>query len=268
MPTLIYALGAVGYDFGSEARRDSFVQKGLVDPSNVNSLLNFLEAHPSHAEAITWTLNQDLTPIYAILPSGPFASEVYGKLRQFMCDQTTPDGVELVSIPGWGSGKATLMSGQIVAGIVPDVRGMSEWSVAKLLEVLIGAPPTKGEALKAYTALKDGISNFLQRVYYEFRNLGVTPQERAINFAGTNAAQARNVFTDAIKRGLVLDKISLEQSSVCRPGSDCWDVKLMFFNPSKTSEQAKHVYRFTIDVSDVVPVTVGRTRDWDVYADN
>ena len=56
-------------------------KKGLADPSNVNSLLKFLEAHPSHAEAITWTLNQDLSPIYAILPSGPFASEVYGKLR-------------------------------------------------------------------------------------------------------------------------------------------------------------------------------------------
>ena len=98
------------------------------------------------------------------------------KHRQFMRDQATPDGVELVSIPGWGGGRATLMNGQVVAGIVPDVRGMSEWSVAKLLDVLIGDPPTKREDLKAYAALRDGISNFLQRVYYEFRNLGVSPQ--------------------------------------------------------------------------------------------
>ena len=81
-----------------------------------------------------------------------------------------------------------------------------------------------------------------------------------MNFSATNAAQVRDVFTNAIKRGLVLDNISMEKSMVCRPGSDCWDLKVVFFNPSRTSEQAKHVYRFTIDVSDVLPVTVGKTR--------
>ncbi|MCP4549327.1 MAG: peptidase S8, partial [bacterium] len=62
-----------------------------------------------------------------------------------------------------------------------------------------------------------------------------------------------------------LDQIDVERSPICRPESDCWDVKLTFFNPTKRIEQARVVYRFTIDVSDVVPVTVGPVRHWHVY---
>jgi hypothetical protein len=37
---------------------------------------------------------------------------------------------------------------------------------------------------------------------------------------------------------------------------------LVFFNPLKRFEEARHVYQFTVDVSDVVPVTVGELRTW------
>jgi hypothetical protein len=43
--------------------------------------------------------------------------------------------------------------------------------------------------------------------------------------------------------------------------SDCWDVKLKFFDP-ENSRRAKKIYRFTIDVSDTVPVTLGEVRSW------
>ena len=42
----------------------------------------------------------------------------------------------------------------------------------------------------------DEILNFLNRVYYELRNLGIAPQERAINFAATNAFQTRQAFAE------------------------------------------------------------------------
>ena len=70
------------------------------------------------------------------------------------------------------------------------------------------------------------------------------------------------VFEDVIKEGMDLDTIAVERSPLCRPDSDCWDVKLTFFNPSKVFEQARKVYRFTVDVSDVVPVMVGPVRTW------
>jgi hypothetical protein len=49
---------------------------------------------------------------------------------------------------------------------------------------------------------------------------------------------------------------------VCRPDSDCWDVKLHFFFPARQVQTVRKVYRFTVDVSDVVPVTVGPVRSW------
>ncbi|NEO31893.1 MAG: hypothetical protein F6K36_15945 [Symploca sp. SIO3C6] len=42
-------------------------------------------------------------------------------------------------------------------------------------------------------------------------------------------------------------------------------MKLTFFNPSQRYNQARKVYRFTVDVSDMVPVTVGSVRSWSVY---
>lgn len=61
---------------------------------------------------------------------------------------------------------------------------------------------------------------------------------------------------------LELDTIEVERSPVCRPESDCWDVKLMFFFPERQVQTVRRAYRFTVDVSDVVPVTVGAARSW------
>ncbi|MDB9394481.1 peptidase, partial [Microcystis aeruginosa CS-573] len=45
--------------------------------------------------------------------------------------------------------------------------------------------------------------------------------------------------------------------------SECWDVKLKFFDP-ENGLRAKRVFRFTIDVSDRTPVTLGEVRSWAV----
>jgi hypothetical protein len=60
---------------------------------------------------------------------------------------------------------------------------------------------------------------------------------------------------------MALDSITVEKSPFCRMDSDCWDVKLIFFDP-ENSNRAQKVYRFTIDVSDVLPVTLGAVRSW------
>jgi len=59
-----------------------------------------------------------------------------------------------------------------------------------------------------------------------------------------------------------LDTIEVERSAICRPESDCWDVKIHFFYPERHVQTVRKVYRFTVDVSDVVPVTVGTMRSW------
>ncbi|NER95556.1 MAG: hypothetical protein F6J86_17225 [Symploca sp. SIO1B1] len=59
--------------------------------------------------------------------------------------------------------------------------------------------------------------------------------------------------------------MEVEKSPLCRPESDCWDVKLTFFDPSHRTQRARKVYRFTVDVSDVVSVTIGRVHSWVVF---
>ena len=107
------------------------------------------------------------------------------------------------------------------------------------------------------------LNSFLQRVYFYLQNLGQLSKDRALNSAATNAFQAASSFAEAVSRGMELDSIEVEKSPFCRLDSDCWDVKLKFFDPENSS-RAKKVYRFTIDVSYIIPVTLGKVRSWSV----
>ncbi len=263
-PQLVYALGLLDYDYGTEARRDSFLQHGINNPHDPETVLAHLEDHPAHASALTWTLVQDATPIYAIMPLGPFGAEAYATLREFLNEQIT-GAVERVSVPGWLQSPVQLMNGQLVPVIAPELRGMYSWSTHALVQAVVGDVLDDDEAKAMHAEKVAEISNHLERVYYEIRNLGLLAQERAMNYAATNAFQLNEVFTTALKEGTKLDSIGVERSPICRPESDCWDVKLTFFNPMKRQEEARKIYRFTIDVSDVVPVTVGPIRHWYVY---
>lgn len=82
-----------------------------------------------------------------------------------------------------------------------------------------------------------------------------------INFAATNAYQARQAFADAAAKSLVLDSIRVVKSPICRPDSDCWDVELVMFD-DEDERHPNRVYRYTVDVSEVIPVTVGTVRTW------
>ncbi len=248
---LVYALGELGYDFGSEARRDSFTQAMPADME----LLDYLEQNPFEAQALIWTLNLDTTPIYAIAPSGPYANVTYERLRSFLRDEN----IERVSIPGYVAGSVKLLSGETVPIIIPEVRGIYGWSVTALIENLRQAFPS-GPSEEDYN---NKIREYLERIYYEFRNLGITPQERALNFSATNAFQIADVMSTGTAADIGLDTITVEKSPICRADSDCYDVRLQFFN-LQDSRRAGKVYRFTVDVSEAIPVSIGRVRSWSI----
>ncbi|HEY9811658.1 MAG TPA: PatA/PatG family cyanobactin maturation protease [Halomicronema sp.] len=275
---LVYALGTLGYDFGSEARRDTFKQlmpaveiDGVTVPANpydARQMADYLEQNPSEAKALIWTLNLELTPVYAIEPLGEFGADVYEALIQLLWGQVlaedNEDYIERVSIPGRLSGRTVeLFSGQVVPVIEPQAtRGIYGWRVNTLvtsaLEILRDVRRDFSEE-----AIRGSLASFLHRIYFDLRNLGQTARDRALNFAATNAFQAAYTFSDAVARGMQLDSIEVEKSPFCRLNSDCWDVKLKFFDP-ENSERAKKVYRFTIDVKDYMPVTLGEVRSWSV----
>jgi cyanobactin maturation PatA/PatG family protease len=270
-PQLVYALGAIGYDFGTEARRDSIQQSmgDMYKPEVEEHLLEHLSekkeknsprgGYLHEAQSIIWTLKIDENPIYAIYPAGAFAHMVYGTIIRFMNEQIAGE-VERISLPGTIGGNIKLMSGQQVPVVIPDIRGMYSWNTEALTKSL-----TKNKRNTSQTPVKGKLSNFLDRIYYEMRNLGQSSRDRAINFSATNAFMIEEIFENAQQQNLDLVSIDAEKSSICRPGADCWDIKLTFFEPKKRLERAKVVYRVTIDVSDAIPVTIGRFREFSEY---
>ncbi|MFN9630647.1 MAG: S8 family peptidase [Cyanobacteriota bacterium] len=274
---LVYALGTLGYDFGSEARRDTFKQLmppfdlggGTLVPANpydARQMADYLASDISEARSLIWTLNIELTPVYAIEPKGPFAREAYLALQELLAGQIQPgsskDYIERVSIPGLQSGRTVkLFSGQVVPVIEPQsTRGLYGWKINNLVEAAFAqVQAAEGEANEE--AMRRTLDSFLNRIYYDLRNLGTTSQDRALNFAVTNAFQAAVTFSEAVAEGMELDSITVEKSPFCRLDSDCWDVKLKFFDP-ENSRRAKKIFRFTIDVSDLIPVTLGDVKSW------
>ncbi|NEQ41957.1 MAG: peptidase S8, partial [Okeania sp. SIO3I5] len=221
-------------------------------------------------------LNLELTPIYAIEPGGSFSEQAYHNLISALKGQIKPEDdleyISRVSIPGVLTGKSVrLFSGQVVPVIVPEVRGMYEWNVNQLVSMAVEAaktatPQAQGSTPPAQTneqeeATRASLKEFLNRMYYEFRNLGQTSHDRALNFAATNAFQAAQALTEATGKGMQLASIETEKSPICRMDSDCWDVKLKFFDP-ENDRRAKKIFRFTVDVSDLMPVTIGQMRTW------
>lgn len=365
---LVFAIGTIGYDFGTEAVRDSF--KALMpsvapdgtpysfevfpnltpypaNPYDPRQIVNYLGGYPPPgapdadaggfptiggfpaynpaipapipapppkyrpvleaslpaAKDLTWTLNIELTPIYAIRPSGSFSTEVYQRIVEFLAGQIRnpqktppceehpdgeddPDFVSRVSIPGVLTDETVqLYSGQVVPVVVPNWRAMYAWNENILIDAVMAQvretaalQELSPEALAALIrAVKKSLRNLLNRIYYDLRNLGQTSSERALNFVATNAFQAASVlaqtlipsFTPLAPLGaqavltgtLQLDTITTERSAFCRKDSDCWDVKLRFFDP-ENDRRARPVVRFTVDVSGAVPVQIGPVRTW------
>ncbi|MCH8044360.1 MAG: PatA/PatG family cyanobactin maturation protease [Planctomycetes bacterium] len=260
-PRLAYAIGTLGIDFGNESQRDSFLT--TIGDLRDRSVLDYLNDNPDEATSVIWTLNQDATPIYAIQPIGPFGQVAYERLREFFDGQlghvveknAEPEKpiFERVAIPGYvTSGSVRLLSGQSVPILATEKhanRGMAAWTTAALIKSF---RKRNGDADRA-------LEDFLSKVYYDIRNLGITSQDRALNYAVTNIFTVVQTFNRAVEEDLFLDYVSVEASPVCRPESDCQDVKLSFYNPNNLQE-ANLIFRLTVDVSNVVPVLIDEPR--------
>jgi cyanobactin maturation PatA/PatG family protease len=202
-------------------------------------------------------------PVYAIQPSGPYAEDVYQTLVEFIGEQTA----ELrVSVPARKTGASVrLLSGQELPVIEPELSGMKSWTTQALIEALREVPvpaDTPDRFEFNYRLAEAELANYLQRIYFELRNAGDSPQDRALNFSATNAYETSRVFLEATRLGLRIERVDVERSPLCRPESDCWDVKLTFFDALDRHKKARQAFRFTVDVSEVEPVLLGETRSW------
>jgi len=233
------------------------------------------------ADALIWTLTIDTIPIYAVKPLDVFGLGFYSSLVQALwfqevstlppsqvgslsrsaegptqaADGFPPKGrISRVSFAGWLDPTATtrLLNGTILPTLVTDWRGFYQWDLYTLL----------GNNSEQWPP---GAADFLDRIYNEFRNTGVSPQDRALNYSAMNALNTKQIFSVEAAAARRLDTVEVDRSTICRPDSECYDVTYRFFDPVNVLTQARQVYQYTIDVSDVVPVPVGRVRKWAVY---
>jgi cyanobactin maturation PatA/PatG family protease len=297
----VYALGQVGFDFGTEARRDTFRQlmpPVIVQPGNggpqqqvapnpyaIDQLTDYLDNRPSECTKLIWTLNLDLTPIYAIVAEpDAYADEVYQVLRTSLrCSalpQDSPDYISRISVPGVLTGRTVrLFSGQELPVVVAQPRGLYAWQETTLVKTAVdlylqaqgpandAAAEAAGEGPSPINrdTVSQALRIFLDKIYFQLRNLGYTSSDRALNYAGTNAFMFVAGIVDGLAAGnkipgsppvlYSLDTISVSKSPYCRLDSDCWDVQISFFSPDN-DRQARVVYQYTIDVSDEMPVSL------------
>jgi len=256
-PSRAYVLGRLDYDFTGETQMLAMAQAmGSTDvaiTSDVRAMVAHLDANPTEAMQLCWVLKLRDAPLYVLRPTGPHASGIYELLLSAL-DATFPgDGrvpVERVSIPGRLTGATQkLYGGRVVPVVEVDFeRGIHAWRSDQLEQ---SVPERSRPALRI----------LLDRFYEELANPGVLGVHRALNAAATNVAQAASAIADALERNLELQDIAAERSRFSRANSECYDVELTFFDPENT-DRARRVYRYTIDVADVVPVTVGAVRSW------
>ncbi|HAA11745.1 MAG TPA: peptidase S8, partial [Cytophagales bacterium] len=301
---LVYALGSLGIDFGTDAVLDSFKfymkamdiqdKDGNVveypNPNDPYQLLKYLEANPFDASRVIWTMNHDNTPIYAIKPSNAFEVEIYKTLCEFLdpgqdeAPKKTTKGakaeekkavtkeesvhIDMISVPGVIDGQIKLLSGQVIPVIRPHLRAMYNWRTLDLVRDTVeiidndGIDENDGKWREGISAR---ILNFVNRIYFELQNLGVSSGDRALNYAATNIFNVGDKISLELSGGYVLKSISVAKSSICRPNSDCQDVIISFFNPMNRQKYAPKVWRFTIDVSKEIPVAIGEPRSWYIF---
>ncbi|WP_370414115.1 S8 family serine peptidase [Streptomyces fradiae] len=333
---LVYAIGTIGFDYPTEARRDGFRQQMPYvtttvgeeeveqepDPYNVTQLHDYLLGAPWACDKLTWTLVMDGATVYALEPEAPVAmdwgqplvlpeeaqekrksvaelaaakdkgldeiiamlssppvSTVYRVFRDAIVGQAInverqedkrADYISRVSIPGVLTDRTTrLYSGQIVPVVEVKSRGVYTWHESLLVDAVIHQ--ITEEAKKENTEVRNmdelrlTIRAFLDKIYYQFRNLGQTSADRALNFMGTNTYSFSNLLAQGLlsaskvpgssKNLYALDTITVTKSPYCRIGSDCQDVTATFYDP-EDERRSRLSYQFTIDVSDDLPVSL------------
>jgi cyanobactin maturation PatA/PatG family protease len=261
----VYAIGTLGYDFGSRARQESFAADMSAsdiapEPYQAQALLSYIERNPPAAADVIWTLNIDGVPIYSIAPVGPFADRGYATILGLFAQQNAGP-VQRVAVPGSLGGNVRLLNGAHVPVVHPALRGVFGFNAATLVDAALQPVPDAQRAER-----RPQFQSFFDRFFYELRNLGASSSERAINFAGATIFRMGDAFTSKIAANLALHRIEVAKSSVCPPDGDCWDVSLSFFDPRHMLDHAREVFRFAVDVSYEIPVRVGPVNSWATHS--
>src|SRR5262249_40202635 len=158
-------------------------------------LVAYLKKKPDEARSLIWTLNLELTPIYAIESTGPYGNLVDALLVEMLEGQSLPRDnplyIERSSVPALMTDRTVrIFSGQVLPIIEVDgTRGVFEWKTSDIVNSAVDAAITASgqpDTPLLRNEIERTFRSILNKIYYEFRNLGVTSPDRALNFAATN----------------------------------------------------------------------------------
>ena len=328
---LVYAIGGLTIDYGTQARFDSLQQNAdgynadggqklnLHDNTDfLRHLLGWREVyeykgkevvdyHSSHlydAKDIIWVLTQDESPIYALQPVDSFSEEGYFELAHFLLETTgfndehkeegtagpfnqyyhpsldtnskkgpNPNRAakaiaERIAIAGRITGSVRLMNGMEIPVICPNQRGTRSWSLGALLRLYANIDPNDhSKEAEADNRKRLHMERVILRLREEARNPGLSGRDRALNFTATHSFKIVSnlqIYLN-VNHEPDLDSIVIETSPTCRKDSECYDIKLKFFD-AENLRRSNDILRYTVDVSDEVPVLLGdpqhyRSRD-------
>lgn len=285
----VYAIGKLTYDFGTRQRMDYFSSQlgqisdanlfswvtGQDTPHNYSILEQKGKQFPSRADLsyITWVLQVDATPVYALAPVGPFALDIHDTLLNFLRDQLPPkpsasgssdsakrkkpsdDGVygedvERMAVGGTLRGETRLYTGEVVPVLEVDYRTLANWTTRALVEAVVALGAKQPD---------DRVEEILDHLYESTRNLGLQSKDRALNFAATMgiilAQGLGQPQSSTVLKDMILDFVDVQPSPICRPDADCWDVIFTFFDPND-DKRARRGFRYTVDVTDTLPTQI------------
>lgn len=255
-PTLVFALGSVGFEIPSDLAYEAFEQErksagidGSVADAGVMGRL--LAERPSLGEGLTWLLEENGNPIYALEPKGPLAAEIYLFFAEALTAQVLGE-VDTVSIPGLRlSAMRSLRDGTRVPRVDMEVvRGLYAWT----LESSVARTNLDADAGEI-------LSSMLRAIQEESRNDGAGGPSRTLNYLTANPVQLVMSALSAQREGFTFDGFGIVRSTFSRPNSECWDIELRFTDVDDEF-RAGLIHLHTVDVADILPVSVGRLKAW------
>lgn len=255
-PTFVFALGSISFEIPTDLAYEAFEQQrksagiegSVADPAVMGQLL---AEHPSFGERLAWLLKENGNPIYALEPEGPLAAEIYVNLAEILTAQVVGQ-VDTVSIPGLRlSSMHTLRDGTQVPRVKMDVtRGLYAWTIESSVT---------GSGLDVNS--REILLNILNSIKDESRNDGAGGPYRTLNYLVANPVQLAMSAESASREGFTFAGLDILRSTFSRPFSECWDIELSFID-SNDEFRAGLIHRHTVDVADVLPVSVGRVKAW------
>jgi hypothetical protein len=135
----VYALGALGFDFGSIQRRDvMFAANGgrpIITNADLSTFLSNSPVATADFESIIWTLVLDDAPMYALRPKPSHGLNEWGMMQLLLAALADPT-VDRLAVPGIITGEVALLDGRVVPLIDPDVRGILNWSTTAVAQAV------------------------------------------------------------------------------------------------------------------------------------